>query len=97
MLATCKHTEKSKVSQAVFEVDIPALEEVADDLLIGSNSAAETARVDGLNALQLAKKNDTQARDLLEGRMNKTKAKIFREIGFMVKKLYRATREEYKH
>ena len=29
--------------------------------------------------------------------MNKTKAKIFREIGFMVKKLYRATREEYKH
>jgi len=24
------------------------------------------------------------------------KAKIFREIGFQVKKLYRATREEYK-
>ena len=97
VLATCKHTEKTKVSNAVFEVDIPALEEVADDLLIGSNSAAETARVDGLNALGLAKKNDTTARDLLEGRMNKTKAKIFREIGFMVKKLYRATREEYKH
>ena len=28
--------------------------------------------------------------------VNKGKAKIFREIGFMVKKLYRATREEYK-
>ena len=29
-------------------------------------------------------------------KVNKGKAKIFREIGFMVKKLYRATREEYK-
>ena len=34
---------------------------------------------------------------MLESKVNKTKAKIFREIGFMVKKLYRATREEYKH
>lgn len=34
---------------------------------------------------------------MLERKVNKTKAKIFREIGFMVKKLYRATREEYKH
>lgn len=97
VLATCKHTEKSAISQAVFEVDAPALEKVADDLLIGTNSAAETARQNGLAALRTAKKNDTTARDLLEGRMNKTKAKIFREIGFMVKKLYRATREEYKH
>ena len=47
VLATCKHTEKTKVSNAVFEVDIPALEEVADDLLIGTNSAAETARIEG--------------------------------------------------
>jgi hypothetical protein len=97
VLASCKHAEKSIVSQSVFEVDIPALEKVADDLLIATNSAAESARVEGEQALQLARKNDTKARDLLEGRMNKTKAKIFREIGFMVKKLYRATREEYKH
>lgn len=66
-------------------------------MLIATNSAAATARMNGESALALAKRNDTKARDLLEGRMNKTKAKIFREIGFMVKKLYRATREEYKH
>ena len=47
VLATCKHAEKSNISQAVFEVDIPALEKVADDLLIETNSAAETARENG--------------------------------------------------
>ena len=97
MLASCKHAEKSNVSTQVFEVDIPALEKVADDLLIASNSAAETARMDGESDLSQAKRGDTKARDMLETKVNKTKAKIFREIGFMVKKLYRATREEYKH
>lgn len=43
-----------------------------------------------------SKKKDTQQREHLELKVNKGKAKIFREIGFMVKKLYRATREEYK-
>jgi len=43
-----------------------------------------------------AKKKDTNQREHLELKVNKGKAKIFREIGFMVKKLYRATREEYK-
>lgn len=47
MLATCKHSEKSNISQEVFEVDIPALEKVADDLMIAANNAAETTRVEG--------------------------------------------------
>jgi hypothetical protein len=51
VLSTCKHSEKTIVAQSVFEVDIPALEKVADDILIGTNSAAETARTDGLKAL----------------------------------------------
>lgn len=96
-LATCKHAEKSNVTTQVFEVDIPALEKVADDLLIASNSAAETSRMEGESDLSAAKRADTKAREMLETKVNKTKAKIFREIGFMVKKLYRATREEYKH
>ena len=66
-------------------------------MLIASNSAAETARMEGESDLSSAKRGDTKARDMLETKVNKTKAKIFREIGFMVKKLYRATREEYKH
>ena len=44
-----------------------------------------------------AKEADTDAREHIEAKLTKQKAKIFREIGFMVKKLYRATREEYKH
>lgn len=50
----------------------------------------------GERRLYRTKDEDTAAREQLEARVNKGKAKIFREIGFMVKKLYRATREEYK-
>jgi len=96
-LATCKAVEKSAVSTQVFDVDIPALEKVADDLLLAATGAAEASRVGGEKRMHGSKDSDTSAREQLEGRVNKGKAKIFREIGFMVKKLYRATREEYKH
>ena len=96
-LETCKATEKSNVSTDVFDVDIPALEDVADGLLVATNGAAEAARLQGETDLEAAKEKDTQGREHLELKVNKAKAKIFREIGFMVKKLYRATREEYKH
>lgn len=42
-LATCKAAEKSNISTEVFEVDIPALEKLADDLLIAGNNAAVTS------------------------------------------------------
>jgi hypothetical protein len=96
-LATCKAAEKSNVSTQVYEVDIPSLEKVSDDLLIAANAAAESSISKGRTELSAAKRGDTKGREMLETKVNKTKAKIFREIGFMVKKLYRATREEYKH
>ena len=96
-LETGKATEKSNVATEVFDVDIPALEEVADGLLLATNGAAEAAKTGGVSTLDTAKEKDTQEREHLELKVNKAKAKIFREIGFMVKKLYRATREEYKH
>jgi hypothetical protein len=96
-LATGKHTEKSAVSTEVFDVDIPALEDTADGLLVETNGAAEIAIRQGQDCLDAAKEADTEAREHIEAKLTKQKAKIFREIGFMVKKLYRATREEYKH
>lgn len=96
-LATAKSVEKSAVSTAVFDVDIPALEATADGLLVETNGAAELAIRDGQDCLDAAKERDTDAREHIEAKLTKQKAKIFREIGFMVKKLYRATREEYKH
>jgi hypothetical protein len=95
-LATCKAQEKASVTAEVFEVDIPALEEVADGLLIETNGAEHDAEVAAEGDLSGAKADDTSAREALEGRVTTGKAKIFREIGFQVKKLYRATREEYK-
>ena len=37
------------------------------------------------------------SREGIQSKLNKEKTKIFREIGYLAKKLYRATREEYKH
>ena len=42
-LATGKTVEKSAVSTEVFDVDIPALENLADSLLVETNGAAEMA------------------------------------------------------
>jgi len=95
-LATCKTQEKASVSAEVFEVDIPALEQEADGLLIGTSGAEHDAQVKAEGDLSAAKAADTAAREALESKLNTGKAKIFREIGFQVKKLYRATREEYK-
>jgi len=95
-LATCKAQEKASVSAEVFEVDIPALEQEADGLLIATNGAEHDAQVKAEDDLTAAKAADTTARETLQGQVTTGKAKIFREIGFQVKKLYRATREEYK-
>lgn len=96
-LASCKNTEKEAVSVAVFGVDIPALEKVADDLLILTAKEADNAIRKGEADLTAAKAVDTAGREHLENKVSSGKATTFREIGFMVKKLYRATREEYKH
>ena len=95
-LASCKAQEKSSVSAEVFEVDIPALEQVADSLLVATTNAEQDAQTKASADLSAAKAADTSAREALEARVTTGKAKIFREIGFQVKKLYRATREEYK-
>lgn len=95
-LATCKAQEKASVSAQVFEVEIPALEAEADGLLLRTQGAEQDAAAKGEADLSAAKGGDTAAREALEGRVTTGKAKIFREIGFQVKKLYRATREEYK-
>jgi hypothetical protein len=95
-LASCKAQEKASVSGEVFEVDIPALEQVADGLLVATTNAEQDAQAKAEADLSAAKAADTAAREALERRVTTGKAKIFREIGFQVKKLYRATREEYK-
>ena len=95
-LESCKAQEKASVSAEVFEVDIPALEQVADGLLVATNNAEQDAVSKASTDLSKAKAADTAAREALESRTTTLKAKIFREIGFQVKKLYRATREEYK-
>jgi hypothetical protein len=96
-LESCKFSEKASVSGEVFEVDIPALEQVADGLLVASTNAEQDAIAKAESDLSAAKAADTAAREALERRVTTGKAKIFREIGFQVKKLYRATREEYKN
>lgn len=95
-LATCKAQEKASVSAQVFEVDVPALEAEADGLLVRTQAAEQDAALKGEGDVSKAKAADTAAREALEGQVTTSKAKIFREIGFQVKKLYRATREEYK-
>jgi hypothetical protein len=95
-LATCKAQEKASVSAQVFEVEVPALEAEADGLLIRTQGAEQDAQLKAEGDLSRAKAADTAAREGLEGQVTTGKAKIFREIGFQVKKLYRATREEYK-
>jgi len=95
-LGACKAQEKASVSAEVFEVDIPALEAAADGLLLGTSGAEHDAQVAAEGDLSAAKAADTAAREALEARVTAGKVKIFREIGFQVKKLYRATRDEYK-
>lgn len=95
-LATCKAQEKASVSAQVFEVEVPALEAEADGLLLRTQGAEQDAAVKGASDLESAKLSDTTTREKLEARVTTGKAKVFREIGFQVKKLFRATREEYK-
>lgn len=97
VLETCKASEKNIVSAEVFDVDVVALEKVADNLMIGTMSAADAARRAGAADLTAAKSAEKTAREMLETRTNKKKAKMFQEMGFMVKKLDRARREEYRH
>ena len=97
VLETCKTAEKNIVSTEVFDVDVVALEKVADNLMLDTMSAAEEARRLGATDLTNAKKAEKTAREMLEVRTNKKKAKMFQSMGFMVKKLDRARREEYKH
>ena len=97
VLETCKTAEKNIVSTEVFDVDVVALEKVADNLMLDTMSAAEEARRLGSTDLTNAKKAEKTAREMLETRTNKKKAKMFQSMGFMVKKLDRARREEYKH
>ena len=97
VLETCKTAEKNIVSSTVFDVDVVALEKVADNLMLETMSAAEEARRLGSTDLNNAKKAEKTAREMLEIRTNKKKAKMFQSMGFAVKKLDRATREEYKH
>ena len=97
VLETCKASEKNIVSAEVFDVDVVALEKVADNLMIATMSAADAARRAGAADLTAAKSAEKTAREMLEVRTNKKKAKMFQEMGFMVKKLDRARREEYRH
>ena len=96
-LDSCKALEKSNVYADVFEEDCPALNAYSENLIYRSHDAANDAIKKGDEDLADAKEMDLSAREAIETRLNKDKAKIFREIGYQAKKLYRVTREEYKH
>ena len=65
VLETCKAAEKNIVSADVFDVDVVALEKVADNLMIATMNAAENARREGATDLNDAKKAEKVARELL--------------------------------
>ena len=65
VLETCKSAEKNIVSADVFDVDVVALEKVADNLMIATMNAAENARRQGATDLNDAKKAEKTARELL--------------------------------
>ena len=65
VLETCKAAEKNIVSADVFDVDVVALEKVADNLMIATMNAAENARREGATDLNDAKKAEKTARELL--------------------------------
>ena len=65
VLETCKAAEKNIVSADVFDVDVVALEKVADNLMIATMNAAENARRQGATDLNDAKKAEKTARELL--------------------------------
>ena len=96
-LNSCKVLEKSNVYAEVFEEDCPALSQYAENLIYMSHDAARDAVTKGDQDLASAKDLDVTAREGIEIKLSKEKAKIFREIAYLAKKLYRATREEYKH
>ena len=65
VLETCKAAEKNIIVNDVFEVDVVALEKVADNLMIATMNAAENARRQGATDLNNAKKAEKTARELL--------------------------------
>ena len=95
-LSSWKATAKANVYAEVFEGDCPALSEYAENLIRLSSDAAKDAVKKGDEDLAGAKDLDMSAREQIQTKLNKEKTKLFREIGYLAKKMYRATREEYK-
>jgi len=94
-LDNAKRVEKQHTAADV-DVDEQAVVEFVDTQIIETNNAVDTAITVGDDDLRRAQELDQIRREEIEDKLTADKSKIFREIGFMAKKLYRATREEYK-